>query len=496
MKTIISFLKNYPLFPYLLILFFCLHGSVENYGYLKLDEVLILFLSIFIIVLLGVFLCYFFLKDFLSASLIVFFIEVWYLFFGSFHDLMKEKTWLLFFSRYLILIPFLFALTLIWIILVYKRKFNLVKIGLYLNILLMIYCFVDATIISFKLAKFDTPKIPNTSNFDPGKLKAKPNVYFLLFDEYPGYKSLKDSFDFSNDKLYDSLKSMGFAILPTFANYNFTTYSMSSILNMGYISQFNFSTRVKEKEFQKRLDEIKNAQVFSIFKSMGYNIKNFSAFDLKDNPAIGINSSHLLIHKRLITDKIFHNRLIRDVGSGLIVGKFSIPAMKSDYFYENKKNNRIFENKLTEYISQNKIDPHFVYAHFFMPHGPIFFDSLGNNLSQNIVFNEDSFSDKKLFLDYLKYVNTKIMKLVNLINEKDKSAIVVIMSDHGYRGYKTVNDFKPYFDNICAVKFPQKNESALNNEKMSNVNFFRYLFNSQFNQQFHYLQDSSIMLKE
>jgi len=496
MKKTIIFLKKYPLFPFLLILFFCLHGSVENYGYLELGEVLKLFLLMLVTVFLGIFLCYYFFKDFLSASMVIFFIEVWYLFFGVFHDFIKEKNWLYFLSRYVIIIPVLIALTVLWTSLIYKRKFNLVKIGLYLNILLIVYCFVDTATLVIKLTNSDNPKISNTTNFDLSKVKAKPNVYFLLFDEYPGYKSLQDSFNFSNDKLYASLKNNGFKILPIFANYNFTTYCMSSIFNMNYINDLNFLPKVKEKEFQKRLDEIKNAEVFSIFKSMGYTVKNFSSFDLKNNPSIGINSSHLLIHKRLITDKIFHNRLVRDVGSGLIVGKFSIPSMKSDYFYENKKNNLIFENRLAEYISQNKLDHHFVYTHFFMPHGPIFFDSSGNNLSQKIVFDENSFADKKLFLGYVKYVNTKIMQLVNLINANDKSALVVIMSDHGYRGYNTQKDFKPYFDNICAVKFPQENDSSTTPIKMSNVNFFRYFFNSQFNQQLNYLKDSSIMLKE
>ena len=34
-----NLLKKIPFFLLLLVLFFCLHGSVENYGYLNLSEV-------------------------------------------------------------------------------------------------------------------------------------------------------------------------------------------------------------------------------------------------------------------------------------------------------------------------------------------------------------------------------------------------------------------------------------------------------------------------
>ena len=75
-------------------------------------------------------------------------------------------------------------------------------------------------------------------------------------------------------------------------------------------------------------------------------------------------------------------------------------------------------------------------------------------------------------------------------------SIVIVMSDHGYRGYNNNSSLIPLlFDNICAVRFPDKNYLAFS-DKWSNVNFFRYLFNSQFHQNIPYLKDSSIFLKD
>ena len=47
--------------------------------------------------------------------------------------------------------------------------------------------------------------IGNPVPFDQTKVTQKPNVYFLLFDEYAGYKSLQDSFNFKNDSFYNYL---------------------------------------------------------------------------------------------------------------------------------------------------------------------------------------------------------------------------------------------------------------------------------------------------
>ena len=131
-----------------------------------------------------------------------------------------------------------------------------------------------------------------------------------------------------------------------------------------------------------------------------------------------------------------------------------------------------------------------------MPHPPLYYDSVGNYLPVETFFNQQIYFDKQKFLSQLKYTNTIIKRLVNTIRTNDPTAIVIVMSDHGYRGYK--NTFIPeplHFNNICAVHFPDKNYPQIK-EKWSNVNFFRYLFNAEFNQKIPYLYDSSIFLKD
>ena len=86
--------------------------------------------------------------------------------------------------------------------------------------------------------------------------------------------------------------------------------------------------------------------------------------------------------------------------------------------------------------------------------------------------------------------------LVKNINANDPGAIVIIMSDHGFYDYYTPNDYDPYnFDNICFVKAPH-NDPFFTNTQLSNVNFYRHLFNSQFGQNMPYLKDSTVRVVE
>jgi len=131
-----------------------------------------------------------------------------------------------------------------------------------------------------------------------------------------------------------------------------------------------------------------------------------------------------------------------------------------------------------------------------MPHPLVFYDSIGNYLPTAQTFDPQTYYNKPVVLSYIKYTNTKIKSLTDVICSTDSNAIVIVMSDHGYRGYSNHNSpVSPLFDNICAVRFPDNNFAQFK-DKWSNVNFFRYLFNSQFHQNIPYLKDSSIFLKD
>ncbi len=371
-------LKKIPFFLFLLVVFFCLHGSVENYGYLYLGEVVKVG-AVILLCMVG-FLAFAWLlsRNFLFASLLTFFISLWYLFFGAVHDLFKANSFLHFLRSYSVLLPALLVVNLLFIWWLKRHKQLYAKLFLYLNVLLIIFCVTDSFLLMNAHNRYQHKKneLTYAVQFDQAKVTAKPNVYFLLFDEYAGNKSLQDSFGFTND-LYQSMQEYGFKELPVFSNYDFTPYSMSSILNMQYVAGSRNNQLLAQADIQQRFGEIRAAQVPAIFKLIGYQVKNFSIFDLNNNPALSQTNGLFPIHAALLTNKIFHKRLLKDIGWWFVTGKFQVPFFKKNILYKDDDYNREVEAKVLQAAVTKKKQPVFCYAHFFLPHGQYFRDSAG-----------------------------------------------------------------------------------------------------------------------
>ena len=134
--------------------------------------------------------------------------------------------------------------------------------------------------------------------------------------------------------------------------------------------------------------------------------------------------------------------------------------------------------------------------HFIMPHWPYYYDEKGVLDKTASLYDETPNNDKAKFLGYLKYTNTKMTQFVNQILQKDSTAIVVAMSDHGFREFTGIetNRSKAVFDNFCAIHFSSNNNLS-KKDSLSNVNVFRYLLNTEFNQKMTFLPDSSFYLE-
>ena len=488
-------LKKIPFFLFLLALFFCLHGSVENYGYLNLYEVLEV--GGIILLCMAVFfgLTWLITKNHQFASLLTFFISCWYLFFGAIHDVIKSTSLLSFLQSYTVLLPVLLVVNFLAIWWLRKNKALHPKLALYLNVLFLIFCMGDIFLLVNKHLNYKETTVANPVPFDASKVTKKPNVYFLLFDEYAGYKSLQDSFGYKNDSLYRFLKQQQFTQLPTFSNYDFTPFSMSSILNMEYVPENYTKQFLTQPDIQHRFGEIRNAHVFGVFRSLDYKIENLSIFDIKGNPALYEYNGLFPIHAALLTNKIFHNRLKKNIGWWLVVGRFSIPALRDYYMKRKDSYNKEVEEAVIKSMAAKTAQPRLSYAHFFLPHGQFYRDSAGNFNPPEKILDLKYLADKSLYLSYLKYTNNIIKKLVAQVNATDPNAIVIIMSDHGFYDY-IFNGYDPYnFDNICWVRFPGVKPDTVNLPR-SNVNFFRYFFNKAYGQNLPYLKDSTVYVIE
>ena len=195
-----------------------------------------------------------------------------------------------------------------------------------------------------------------------------------------------------------------------------------------------------------------------------------------------------------------YNTLIERVRQDLS-WNFNSPAFrKNEQFlnaYQLKK--RDFNNLVIDSLLKLPFlpgaQPKFVYAHFYLPHPPFFYDSNGNSNNIQLVTDEKTFRNKTLFLSYLKYTNNKIIQICNAIKKgSNNKALILLQSDHGFTDFEG-GPVEPetFFKNYIALFSPDKDYSALY-DTISNINTFPIIFNKYFGANIPLQKDSSIFL--
>ena len=486
-----KFLKKYPVFLLLLAVFFCLHGLVENYELIYIKSLALTFFYTILFIAVVYFLLKLILKNKIYTALVTFLSCGYILFFGAFLDFVKQFNLVAWLSKYAVFLTVSFLL-LGFLFFVLKRKIVLQeKVFYFLNLLFIVYVLFD--VISL-IIKINSIKSDNNFDYaiDKKTVQATPNVYLLLFDEYAGYESLRDSFGFKNDIFYNNLQKKGFEIVPTTANYNMTFFSISSLLNMKLIDSNYNANKLVAKDDINRIKEIKNATVVDCFQEMGYHFYNYSIFDIKNMPMPFANS-YVKTNTNLITNKILPVRLLTDLGWNLMSSNKN-NSIVENYLNKDNESNVAIEDKILQTTIPKSAKPSFTYAHFLLPHFPYYYDSIGNKLSNVVAFNDKLIYDKNYYLSYLKYANTQIEKMVTHLVAIDSSAIIVTMSDHGFHSYKSNENKSVFFNNFCAIRSPNQYKVSLAGHK-SMVNIFPCIFNQYFGQRFPYHTDSTIFLQ-
>jgi hypothetical protein len=475
-RSAFSTLLSRPFFFLLLPVFFVVHGWVENFFIINLPDILRLFLYYIgaVILFFGIF--KFLYKNNSKAALATFLTFIIYFFFGAIHDFVKQHVSALF-SKYSFLLSFLL---LVYLLLLYwlRTRRPGKKFLVYLNVLLVILISVDLVVIVQKINRKKSSELIIASK--PGM--AKPNVYLLVLDEYAGIEQLRHSFHFSDQSFLDSLSTRGFTInRNATCNYSSTPFSMASLLSMSFhdeLKKFDYTTENMKYCYKKILQ----SSVVSGFKSLGYRFYNYSIFDFEGESKL-ISGSFLKSGPELITSQTLWSRVKKDLYYNFILQNMRKSSLYTDYMMKDYYNNDLLYRITMQQAGLPSLQPKFVYTHLLMPHFPYYFNAKGNMNSWDQIAPENM-TNKTLYLGYLQYVNGKVLSLLNAITTADKNAIILLLSDHGYR-YAGDGDY--VFSNLMAVYNSKKTVNS--NLPETNVNVFRSLFNDLFKTQLPLLPD-------
>ena len=488
MQKIQKFL-NTPYYFQWLIVFFVLHGYSDFIGLIKLSSLALLLLQVSIAAWILFFLFGKIYRSSYKAAILVTVIFFCYLFFGAIQDNCNRVRLLFPLSLFVVLLPVLafICLALFAALFIYKKPLS--RLTTLLNVLLLVYIGYDILLISWRAQQREKNKPAPVITINPvADTINKPDVYFILLDEYAGSAALHDYFNYDNSGFESFLKQKGFYVCskPT-SNYSYTVFSMASLFSMRYLDSFDLGSDVAYR-YKRMAELINNNAVCEYFKRFNYTIRNFSPFEVLDKDA----STSVTVLPRdinLLTDKMAYNRIIKRIVLGEPQSWLNVSLIST---YLNRNIAASHENQMQSALSSaTKNSPAFTYVHLLMPHKPFIYDSTGKktNAFKEVSVDRNSGADK-LYLQYLVYTNKRISKFIEqLYTATNGKAVIIVMSDHGYRDARGKRSKNFSFKSFNAIYLPSR-DYHLWYDSVSNVNQFPLLFNTLFNQQIPLKKDS------
>jgi len=488
MTKFFSFVRSKPVFLILLPLFFVFRGFTDNYNAVPLKDALLLLLLYIAATLILFLLAWLFYKNVLKAAVLSFILMAFHFFFGAIQDFLKNFFSDSFITEYRFLLPCFIVFFILLIEFLKRTRKPLGRFSMYLNLLLGIFILVDLPLLVQKMLHRNLSMNVRPSYIINCDNCTKPDIYFLVFDEYSSSSALKETWNYDNSEIDSFLIRKGFRLLPhSRSNYNFTEFSIASTLNMDYLNIPNPSA-CTIKDYNNCFEMIKNNQVCSILSSMGYEIANYSIFDIQKNPS-PVSESFLPLKTKLITSQTFISRVKKDLFHLLLVGKFEIKWLSRDLIYATHHNNQKIIRSILHDSSNTGNGPRFVYSHIEMPHPPFYYNKFGQQRSKL-----ELIKDSQGILSYLEYLpktNEVIKQIItSILTHSKRPVAILLIGDHGFRQDQS-KDFQ--FRNLNAIYISSGNYSGFH-DSTTNVNEYRILFNNLFQASLPLKKDSTIFL--
>ncbi len=325
-----------------------------------------------------------------------------------------------------------------------------------------------------------------------------PDVYILVLDSYARADVLQSFFGYDNRPFLDELKQMGFTIAEcSAANYQTTEYSLASMLNFEYMQTFaDYFGGIDGKNGDMLPPLIKDSQVRQRLEALGYSVTAFeSGYAFTDwwgsdtFYAPGEND-------KLITTGLhpFEALLLKTTAASLLLDSqiplFGDRIKKSANFpYTAHINNvELALSKLPTLPLQPS--PKLVFAHLIVPHKPMVFKADGSiQTDENYYANEGDPVNLEYFqrgyVNQVAFINARLLPILRwIIQDSQTPPVIVLIGDHGYAWGDST------FANLAAFYLPGGGGADIY-PTISNVNFFRVIFDRYFGTKFGLLPDDS-----
>lgn len=269
------------------------------------------------------------------------------------------------------------------------------------------------------------------------------NTYLIILDEYGSDYEIFNEFGYRNNNNTQILNKHN-TIKSKFIS---TPIVISSLFN-------NIDYKKSERFKGVYLSLIYNNKFLSKLGKENIKIENFSLFDFKNNKSkIRYTKANPYRQNLLLSNSIIPT----------LYNKFmsisSINEYKAIHIEE------VHQLTLNHINKNNK--PFFVYSHYFLPHPPLIYDSLGNTIKD---ISQMKNSD---YINNVKYANKIIREIVSTFEKSNKklNTRLIIFGDHKFRGInfdKNYNSLKK--DNFVQFLYYTPSNFKLDSTKEYSLN--------------------------
>jgi hypothetical protein len=309
-----------------------------------------------------------------------------------------------------------------------------------------------------------------------------PDIYYIILDAYCRHDVLKDMYHYDNSSFVNFLKKKGFYVAEkSTCNYGWTTWSVSSELNMEYYPKEVFG-------LLPPLNRTKDNALARFLKKQGYKyVELSSCYEF----ICGLKGVDLTLSNKSDWQNEFTLNLIRSTALRLFK-KTDIDASHRDTV--------LYQLATVPKVKKMIGGPRFVFVHIATPHVPYLFDRNGKAA---VVKHTLDFTDKKAYLDQLIFVTAKAKTMISGLLAQYKGQqppIVIVQSDHG--NLAGIMSAKNHWDNpnqsraalmessanLNAILLPDKGKRQLY-QSISSVNTFRVVLDCLFDAKYKLLED-------
>ncbi len=490
------FIQRFPFSPILIALYAILSLWVTNYDQTPFFSIWRTTFLILLFVALLLLLCRWIFGNWTKAGLVTDVFVVLFVTYGHVYNLLKNMQGADL-GRHRILLPIYLVLLAAGIFLVLKlgkrRKavyqwLNLVSV--FMIAVALIRCGIEAGKLGVVNQK-PRGEATNTQFASTGVDSPIGDVYYILLDSYGRQDFLQEQFSFDNSEFIKALQERGFVIPDcTQSNYDTTTYSLASALNMKYLEDLGVivDRPVKDDESIDFYAPIHNSTVRQKFAEYGYQFVTFKTLypflDIADSDIYYDVDQYLPFYEKVeslnFQHLFFSTTMLRPV-----IGIQKPENSKLSFILDpvirllNPQAN-VFKSREYRLYSQYEFaleklrnlpeipGKKFVYAHLFLTHSPFIYQA--NGAIRN------SFEDSaQAYRDQITHANEEILKIVDqIIARSEKPPVIILQGDHTYliMGEQRVEVLNAYY-------LPLQG-STLITQDITPVNTFRVIFDAYF----------------